>query len=475
VRILLATDAASEGIDLQRHCHRIVHVEIPFSPSRLEQRNGRVDRHGQPAPQVLIHHFVGTGYAQAGPGSIEADLDFLYRVARKIETIRDDLGSAGPVLAEQVQEAMLGRRRAIDESPLTAAGRKARSAVAGIERDLRERIGRLREQLDESVATLGITPAAVERVVRVGLELGRQRGLQPAERPGEFIVPELTGSWARAMIGLADPLDPDRRRPITFDHALAAGRDDVVLAHLGHRLVAQAMRLLRAEIWSSGAAVRLSRVSARVVPDGVVDELTVLAHARIVITGGDGHRLHEEVIAAGGNVRNHRFARLNVGQTRDALEAAGGTPAPAALGAWLAEEWPLIEPSLFRALEVRAEEVSAGLERKLAERAREEEQNMREVLTDLQRSITRQLDELESEQGYQLFLAGFAPRDLAVPEREQLQRDIESLRRRVAEIPDEIEREVAVIRRRYAAPAHRLFPAAVTFVVPDGIARSITR
>jgi superfamily II DNA/RNA helicase len=51
VRILLATDAASEGIDLQLHCHRLVHVETPFSPARMEQRNGRVDRHGSPPPR----------------------------------------------------------------------------------------------------------------------------------------------------------------------------------------------------------------------------------------------------------------------------------------------------------------------------------------------------------------------------------------------------------------------------------------
>ena len=44
VRILLATDAASEGIDLQHHCHLLVHYEIPWNPNRLEQRNGRIDR-----------------------------------------------------------------------------------------------------------------------------------------------------------------------------------------------------------------------------------------------------------------------------------------------------------------------------------------------------------------------------------------------------------------------------------------------
>lgn len=46
-RILLATDAASEGLNLQRHCCRLYHFELPWNPNRLEQRNGRIDRHGQ--------------------------------------------------------------------------------------------------------------------------------------------------------------------------------------------------------------------------------------------------------------------------------------------------------------------------------------------------------------------------------------------------------------------------------------------
>src|SRR5437660_11803758 len=84
VRILLATDAASEGIDLQNHCCRLVHYEIPWNPNRLEQRNGRIDRHGQKAKRVLIHHFVGKGYndrerrsIETSVGDLEADLEFL--------------------------------------------------------------------------------------------------------------------------------------------------------------------------------------------------------------------------------------------------------------------------------------------------------------------------------------------------------------------------------------------------------------
>lgn len=52
-RLLLATDAASEGLNLQRMCRRIYHVELPWNPNRMEQRNGRVDRHGQTRTPII--------------------------------------------------------------------------------------------------------------------------------------------------------------------------------------------------------------------------------------------------------------------------------------------------------------------------------------------------------------------------------------------------------------------------------------
>lgn len=49
-RALLATDAAAEGLNLQRRCRWVVHLELPWNPNRLEQRVGRVDRVDQPRP-----------------------------------------------------------------------------------------------------------------------------------------------------------------------------------------------------------------------------------------------------------------------------------------------------------------------------------------------------------------------------------------------------------------------------------------
>ena len=57
-RVLVATDVAAEGLNLQHGCRLVVHVELPWSPARLEQRNGRVDRLGQ-ARRVHVWHLLG--------------------------------------------------------------------------------------------------------------------------------------------------------------------------------------------------------------------------------------------------------------------------------------------------------------------------------------------------------------------------------------------------------------------------------
>lgn len=473
VRILLATDAASEGIDLQRHCHRLVHIEIPFSPTKLEQRNGRVDRHGQPASEVLIHHFVAKGWEQARPdewknvadGSLEADLGFLSLIAKKVDTIRDDIGAAGQVLAEQIEAHMLGRSATPNAAAAPDKGKAAR-ALNKLERDLRDRIAKLRDQLDESMAELRLSPASVQRVVSTALDLSNQPPLIPTtlEWHGEkhlvFEAPQFTRSWASSTRDLYDPID-DVVRPLTFDHELAAGADDVVLAHLNHRLVAQSMRTLRAEIWSSGADVRMGRVSARTGGPGL-DDLGVVAYARLVLVGGDGRRLHEEIIAAGGRIRKGSYARWNIGETDTALTNATFTAVGAAAEAHIAAVWPKVVDSVFSALETRAKDRVESLQRRLAEREEADVAAITSVLGDLRDTIGAKLHEMTGEQYGQLTL------DLRPEERDQFDRNAEALQRRLDEIPDEIDREVAALRERYATPTSRLFPAAVEFLVPEG-------
>jgi len=55
VRVLVATDAAGEGLNLQARCRLVVNMELPWTPRRLEQRIGRVDRLGQRRRVHAIH------------------------------------------------------------------------------------------------------------------------------------------------------------------------------------------------------------------------------------------------------------------------------------------------------------------------------------------------------------------------------------------------------------------------------------
>lgn len=477
VRILLATDAASEGLNLQNYCSRLIHYEIPWNPNRMEQRNGRVDRHGQKAAEVQVYHFVGAGFAQAAMGTkvgaLEADLEFLMRAALKIQTIREDLGKVGPVIASQVEEAMLGKRQTLDTRQAEREAEPVRQMLK-FERQLREQLKKLMDQLQDTQTELRLTPENVQDVVQTGLHLAGQPALIDAEVPGiwpdpqrarcpVFRLPTLTGSWAGCTAGLAHP-HTQQIRPIVFDAALATGRDDVVLAHLNHRLVQMCLRLLRAEVWALSGRQAIHRVSAQVLSSGTKwrDPL-VIAHGRIVVLGGDHHRLHEEVIMAGGVIREGRFARFeSLREMNEAFQAATLQAAPAGVCERLAALWPNHGEPLLKALETRMNERTRNLATTLAARADQEVARFEAVLKELQRAIEQEL------QGSARPQMEFWTDD----EKSQRERDEQGLRRRLQEIPGEMQQEAAHLRARFRDPSPRLFPIAVTYLVPPTVLRN---
>lgn len=477
VRILLATDAASEGIDLQRHCHRLVHYEIPWNPNRLEQRNGRIDRHGQRAKEVNVYHFVAAGFREeAGFGegsgsSLSADLEFLYRAARKVQQIREDLGKVGPVIASQVEAAMLGKQRTLDTTRAERENEPVKRLLR-FEQNIRELSRRHADQLDETRRDLHLTPANIEAVVHIALDLARQPKLIPATLPGlsrAFDVPRFSDpSWQPCLAGLTHP-HTKQQRPITFDPEAAAGRDDVVLAHLNHRLVQRCLRLLRAEVWAPADRQKIHRVTVRTVPRTALKSPAVLAHARLTVVSSDSHRLHEEVIAAGGIIQDGRLDRWNVTQVNEVLTAA--TTAAAASGsqpavvsdqvrARLVALWPQLTRNVLAALEARGRDRTDSIRKQLGDRAEDEVAKITAILRELETAIR---EEIHRPPDAQLSLFTDA-------EREQEQRNRDFLAARLTELPAELARETEAVRRRYADPQPRLFPVAVTFLVPEGLA-----
>jgi len=98
--VLVATDCLSEGINLQEHFDAVVHYDLSWNPTRHEQREGRVDRYGQPNKKIRALTYYGVDN--------QIDGVVLQVLIRKHQTIRDSLGISVPIPldAEQVIQAI---------------------------------------------------------------------------------------------------------------------------------------------------------------------------------------------------------------------------------------------------------------------------------------------------------------------------------------------------------------------------------
>lgn len=82
VRMMIATDVASEGINLHHQCHHVIHYDLPWSIITLIQRNGRVDRIGQTHQPILRYLMVETAN-----GLLSGDSAIFGRLIEKVEEI----------------------------------------------------------------------------------------------------------------------------------------------------------------------------------------------------------------------------------------------------------------------------------------------------------------------------------------------------------------------------------------------------
>ncbi len=315
LRILICTDAAREGINLQMRCHDLIHVDLPWNPARLEQRNGRIDRKLQPSPQVWCRYFV---YEQRPEDVV------LQALVRKTERIREQLGSAGQVIGQRLSEKLeregiwraQAQAREIDEA---SDERLERTAVEEMDDETAARRARQAKELDElrslreeSRERVGVEPEMLERVVAEAMS--RAGASLDAARAGEINGVQLFrldpndpafvgGGWAEALDDLRirrrkrseslkdwranAPLSAVSFRPALTDDSVDV--EGVLQLHLEHRLV----RRLLSRFLSQGFASGLSRASVVIGP-GAQPRVVLLG--RLALYGPGAARLHEEFL-----------------------------------------------------------------------------------------------------------------------------------------------------------------------------------
>ena len=192
IQILVATEAAGEGINLQC-CHVLFNYDIPWNPNRLEQRMGRIHRYGQRF-DCLIFNFVAAN-------TIEGRV--LQRLLSKLQEIRDALDD--DAVFNVVGEVL----------PAAHVERVLRDYYAGRlgDADLEDRL--LRDVDEERFRT--ICQTALEGLASKGLNLAMlvERRARAQERR---VVPETIARFLSESAGVASlALSPARGLPHAFD------------------------------------------------------------------------------------------------------------------------------------------------------------------------------------------------------------------------------------------------------------------
>lgn len=90
LRILFGTDAASEGLNLQR-LSTLINIDLPWNPTRLEQRKGRIQRIGQAHDEILIYNMRYRGSVEDRVhGMLSARLEHIHAMFGQLPDVLED-------------------------------------------------------------------------------------------------------------------------------------------------------------------------------------------------------------------------------------------------------------------------------------------------------------------------------------------------------------------------------------------------
>jgi hypothetical protein len=381
--VLVATDCLSEGINLQQAFSAVLHYDLPWNPNRLEQREGRVDRYGQPAGTVKAIRFFSPDSPVDG-----VVLDVLLNKAREIHRT---LGTHVPVPAEgeSVTEALLNALFLRGQpSPAASAVQKrlhfGGEEVASFHRRWeydaeREKLNRtrfaqralkpeeVRRELEATDAVLG-DPAAVREFVLAAAQR-IQLPIHPEPRAPHTLtvaVDPATRETLPPPIRDALPAARAAKWPISFASPTPAGAE-----YLGrnHPFVAALARYLLEEALTKGGEAAATRCG--VLRTGAVERLTTLWLLRVrylVRLPERAPLLSEEVLVAAAAARAGGLDWLSDDEALRLLAVArpdANLPLEEKrqLVAAALDRWPAVESDLRERIERRAAELEKSHKR----------------------------------------------------------------------------------------------------------------
>jgi SNF2 family DNA or RNA helicase len=488
VRILIATDAAREGLNLQAHCWNLFHFDVPWNPSRMEQRNGRIDRKLQPNPEVYCYYFF---YKQRPEDRI------LVALVRKTKTIREELGSLAQVIDTRLDALMKNgiHRKEIDavEREIESADleQEQRQAVeeeleANRERQLRlrEQIDRLRDMLARSKEAVGLSEDHFRAAISGALEilgapplkvLGREKGPERYVFPPVDQRPGADPSWADTMDSLRVPRARDQKfwewrrtslvRPVVFEDP-GVVTEEVVQLHLEQRVV---QRLLGRFTAQGFVHHDLSRACLAQSTDPIP---RVILIGRLALYGPAAARLHEELIPVTARwvdplIRKGAltpYAREAESRTVALLDSAlldgGSRPLPEPVVRQLQAAAPKDVEQLLPHLQTRGEEYAREANERLLKRAEAEAKAMLDILQTQKRHLEETVARHETPDLQLKF------REFNEEEKRQLEANQRYWGKRLAALENELRTEPDRIRGAYQVCAQRIEPVGLVYLWP---------
>jgi SNF2 family DNA or RNA helicase len=229
VRLLIASDVASEGINLHYYCHRMIHFDIPWSLLVFQQRNGRIDRYGQTETPYIAYL-----YTESENERINGDTRILELLIQKDEQASHNIGDPS---------ALMGVYDIDEQEKITAGAIESGQGAEGLDSQLQEMdiVSQMLAAADEAEKQKRRRPTPKDLpsiysgdfdYLRHALDyLREERSLEYEADPEERrIALQLTDDLERRFEKLPDEVLPDDRRvilsadPVTIQRSIVESR-----------------------------------------------------------------------------------------------------------------------------------------------------------------------------------------------------------------------------------------------------------